>query len=133
MTITATFFHGTAGWIVAVLAICGAGSILGDTWDSLSPRFRRARPRTGWRVELPDGTSGTVADFYPSVYDQPARVLLEEMTGPHGEHAGVGSWPQAAVVLALDCTRIPRKGFLHVCRSLRQAIREFPSTTSKDA
>jgi hypothetical protein len=133
MNITATFFHGTAGWIVAVLAISGAGSILSGTWDWARERYGPGRRvRIGWAVTLPGKTRGIVAAYFPAVYDQPARVLLEQMSGPGGEHSGDGSCPQAAIVLAFDCTRVPRKGFLYVCRSLRQAIREFPST-GKDA
>jgi hypothetical protein len=133
MNVTVTFFHGTSGWIVAVLAICGAGNILSGTWDWARERYGPGRRvRVGWAVTLPDGTRGTVAAYFPAVYTQPAGVLLEDMTGPDGEDAGAGTWPQAAVVLAFDCTRVPRKGFLHVCRSLCQAIREFPQTT-KDA
>lgn len=133
MNVSVTFFHGTAGWIVAVLAICGAGNILSGTWDWARERYGPGRRvRAGWAVVLPDGTRGIVAAYFPAVYTQPARVLLEDMTGPDAEHAGIGTWPQAAVVLAFDCTRVPRKGFLYICRSLRQAIRES-RTSAKGA
>jgi hypothetical protein len=126
MNVTVTLFHGTAGWVTGILAWAGLVALASETWDRLADRLGRARPRTGWRVQLPDGSGGVVADFYPSVYDQPARVLLEDMTGPDGEHAGIGTWPQAAVVLAFDCTRVKRQ-------TLREAIRRNRPTVTKGA
>jgi hypothetical protein len=138
MNVTTTLFHGTAGWMVGILALIGAVEVYGSLASSalrplrLYTAGRWYRLRIGRRplwvrcmVTLPDGTRGVVAEIYPAVFGHPRRVLIEETDR--------FSAPQAIVARASDCTRVPRKGFLYICRSLRQAIREFPSTTSKDA
>lgn len=77
MTVTVTLFHGTAGWVIALLAVTGISHFLVQIQDWLTDRIQvtvsRHRPlltirrrwdRPGARVYMGDGRHARISEVY---------------------------------------------------------------------